>query len=70
MGSAGSHVSSTCCCLVGVLPLWCRFSPVFMRNQESGIMGEIFLLFLFLFFFGVAGSLLLCAGLFSLVVMS
>ena len=33
-------------------------------------MGEIFLLFLFLFFFGVAGSLLLCAGLFSLVVMS
>ena len=41
-----------------------------MRNQESGIMGEIFLLFLFLFFFGVAGSLLLCAGLFSLVVMS
>lgn len=55
----------------GSAALRCRFSPVFMRNQESGIMGEILFFVCFSFFlFGIAGSLLLCAGLFSLVVVS
>lgn len=61
-------MSSTCCCLVGVLPLAPQV-PVFMRNQESGIRVKSFCHFYF-FISGIAGFLLLCAGFSSLVVVS
>ena len=47
----------------GSAALRCRFSPVFMRNQESGIMGEIlfFVCFsLFLAFLGLCCCVQAC----------
>lgn len=40
LGGEGSPASSARCCM-GVLPLRCHFFPFFMRNQKSGILGEI-----------------------------